>query len=768
MKNLLYVCSPLICMINLAESSEVIDIREPNQLLGYCSNSEDDDYVFRVCSNLVIDTYLNEAWDDSTALFSGGNLQFESDNGLKSISFQNASSSAFDSMLNLSFDSFSKVQFSKQENKETIILVDNGQFYIKNVNDNVYDETNSDVTFSHNTIYGGAVTHGAAIYANGIDTVIDFSSNGEIEIAGNTITSTGSYSRNAFGGAIYSAGNIYLNQNYGTISFRENEAAAPSDFFSNLHARGGAIYTTGSLELKNNASDIIFDSNITTVGNPSSYSNDIDSYGGTIYSEGNVHIADNQSDVIFLNNAAYAKGDDNMTACGGAIYSISDLLISNNHAKVHYVNNSADVYSYTSSEPNYASGGAIYSTGNLKIANNTEVVFSCNSAKSTAKYAYSSDAYFANGGAIYSKGCIEIVGNENVIFEKNYEHQGPAYRLRSIYMAPNSQNDRLFLAAKTGGDIIFYDSIYMGNYSGSSVSLNEDYEDTNGITQKATGDIIFSGKYTEAHLQEVKGSAGTSKEVTNSRTSQLLNTINLYGGTLRVEDKAVLKTHDLNIADGSNATMKITNAAIDAGSYNVTVEGTGRLEMSSTDGSSTLTAKNIYIEKDGALSVIKAVDPSEVITLAAAEPVSIFNEKLGGIIKGNVDLAAGSTYQADGAHLSVTSGTLTFNATSDEKINLVLTLQTLYEADSQILLFTDVNTIEFVLDNITANTTGESVTLNASDYFTGDWINEETSLVYDKGTVYVTGVNYVVPEPATATLSLLALAALAAHRRRQG
>lgn len=152
---------------------------------------------------------------------------------------------------------------------------------------------------------------------------------------------------------------------------------------------------------------------------------------------------------------------------------------------------------------------------------------------------------------------------------------------------------------------------------------------------------------------------------------------------------------------------------------------------------------NIYIEKDGTLSAVNEVTPDEVITLAAAETVSIYNEKLGGIINGNVDMAAGSTYQADGAHLGVKNGTLTFNATSDEKINLVLTLQAQYETDSQVLLFTDVKTVEFIPDNASANIIGESIILNAADYFCGDWINENTELIYDGSSVYVTGVNQV-------------------------
>ena len=271
------------------------------------------------------------------------------------------------------------------------------------------------------------------------------------------------------------------------------------------------------------------------------------------------------------------------------------------------------------------------------------------------------------------------------------------------------------------------------------------------------------------HLKEIKGSDGTTTEIASSRTSELLNTINIYGGTLRVEDKAVLKTHAINVVADGNATMKVLDAEVYASSYDVTINSTGQLTLGGTDGSAKLTAKNININQGATLSVerTEVTEAIPVITLAAEETVSIFNEKLGGVASGNLNLAAGSTYKADGAHLSVINGTLTFNATEGEKINLVLTLHAEYEKDSQVILFTDVKTVKFVLDNITATKTGQTITLNAADYFTGDWINEKTNLVYDSGTVYVTGVNRVVPEPSTATLSLLALVALAARRRRR-
>ena len=47
-----------------------------------------------------------------------------------------------------------------------------------------------------------------------------------------------------------------------------------------------------------------------------------------------------------------------------------------------------------------------------------------------------------------------------------------------------------------------------------------------------------------------------------------------------------------------------------------------------------------------------------------------------------------------------------------------------------------------------------------------DYIDENTLLVYDSYAQVVYLQNEIIPEPATATLSLLALAALAARRRR--
>ncbi|MBR3695584.1 MAG: hypothetical protein IKL98_05015 [Akkermansia sp.] len=518
-------------------------------------------------------------------------------------------------------------------------------------------------------------------------------------------------------------------------------------------------------------------------------------YGGGINTQNileifqyqNVTLSNNSSTSIKNLEAGIGVGNAlvaNAYSYGGAIYSTNSIHI-NNNTHVDFSDNYAQastsaktVKGYRAKAFSYSAGGAIYSTANIDLLHNGAVTFRHNYVAASSYAAATGSttastvdfASSAHGGAIFTIGNLNISGNDIVLFEKNYEkiqegNEAAVYLLRSIHL---ESADELTLSSKNAGNITIYDSLYMKHKNNAIVSLNTDYEDANGVTQKATGDIVFSGKYTEEHLKEIKGSDGTTTEIASSRTSELLNTVNLYGGTLRVEDKAILKTHAINVVADGNATMKVLDAEVNASTYDVNINSTGQLTLGGTDGSAKLTAKNININQGATLSVERTEVPEPVpaITLAAEEAVSIFNEKLGGVARGNLNLAAGSTYKADGAHLSVINGTLTFNATEGEKINLVLTLHAEYEKGSQVILFTDVNTVKFVLDNITATKTGQAITLNAADYFTGDWINEKTNLVYDSGTVYVTGVNRVVPEPSTATLSLLALAALAARRRR--
>ena len=97
----------------------------------------------------------------------------------------------------------------------------------------------------------------------------------------------------------------------------------------------------------------------------------------------------------------------------------------------------------------------------------------------------------------------------------------------------------------------------------------------------------------------------------------------------------------------------------------------------------------------------------------------------------------------------------------------------LYQDDrrQQIVLFTGVDAINYLgigkVDTkvLTIDGVNDVYYTMAENYFTSEYIDPDVYLVWDAsaGVVYLD----VIPEPATATLSLLALAALAARRRRK-
>lgn len=91
----------------------------------------------------------------------------------------------------------------------------------------------------------------------------------------------------------------------------------------------------------------------------------------------------------------------------------------------------------------------------------------------------------------------------------------------------------------------------------------------------------------------------------------------------------------------------------------------------------------------------------------------------------------------------------------------------LVREDSAYTLFTGINTGINSL-NLWGTTIEKGTTHRAADYFSSEYINKNTSLTYtNDGALILTGLNPLVPEPGSATLSLLALTALTMRRRRK-
>ena len=154
-------------------------------------------------------------------------------------------------------------------------------------------------------------------------------------------------------------------------------------------------------------------------------------------------------------------------------------------------------------------------------------------------------------------------------------------------------------------------------------------------------------------------------------------------------------------------------------------------------------------------------------------PDIAINQQAVGAVKaaGGLTLAGGSTYEANQSHISLLGGSLTLDTMRNNQITLKTTLD--IPVGAQVVLFSDVGSMTFGYGNdeaVTA-TAGSGVYYTRADrYVTGnDYVNAQTLLVYDSeaGVVYLQLIPGLVPEPATTTLSLLALTALLARRRRR-
>ncbi|MDO5463524.1 MAG: PEP-CTERM sorting domain-containing protein [Akkermansia sp.] len=412
------------------------------------------------------------------------------------------------------------VVFSR--NSGRAICVVNGTSIMLNLNNNV--------EFSENS--GGA-------YYGDHDTTITLSNNNSVVFSGNS----GS-------GAIHGDRDTTITlSNNNRVEFSENKAS-----------RGGAIYgdSYSTITLSDNSS-MVFSKNTVTQRN--SYS----SGGGAIYGGYNSTITlSNNGDVVFDKNSALYS-TYSFSSCGGAIYG-NTITLSNNKNLFFDGNYISSGYDYKSL------GGAIYGS-TITLNDNGSVTFSGNTASSYF-------VYDSRGGAIYGTGNLNIRNNESVLFEKNVEKSDTDYHLRSIYAGVNG--DTISLSAAEGKSIEFRDSVYL-DYE-STVNFNADYTDEEGEVHQQTGDIIFTGKYTETHLNEILAADGaertaTTEELRDSRTSEVNAETKLYGGRLRVEDGAIYKGYGITAMEGSCSTVLVKNAELRHGNYNLTFNDGTTLEL---------------------------------------------------------------------------------------------------------------------------------------------------------------------------------------------
>ena len=308
--------------------------------------------------------------------------------------------------------------------------------------------------------------------------------------------------------------------------------------------------------------------------------------------------------------------------------------------------------------------------------------------------------------------------------------------------------------------------------AGSGNSLAGAVEVANGSTLELKGAGYAASSSTVNGTLAFIGTTASTEELSGSGTVQATGSqvtvgkISGFTGNLKVEGKEA----GLSIEAGSYTgagTLSVAGGTLTFGTkVNITLNAGGQLVLQSWDDAvASVTANNITVRAGATLAAKTAV-------AALGGVPEISSQELSADLNcARLTLNAGATLETDGVCFDLNNGVLTLAVTSatTDKIELVLAENAVYSGSEQIALFANVGQGIFAYNGINTNTGTETLyTLNAADYFTGAGINETTQLVYDQGsgTVYLQGV-VTIPEPATATLSLLALAGLCARRRRK-
>ena len=502
---------------------------------------------------------------------------------------------------------------------------------------------NGSVSFNGNVAEsGGAIyVHSSCDSGGGIFGSVSITKNKNVTFADNVATNEHGFA--GFGGALFNTKIAIENNQGGTITFQHNKAVD----------KGGAIYVHATgyagvdyLHLNNNTSDILFTGNEAKYGGGAICALKDDDTGH----KASVDILDNSKVVFESNKTDSGSGSAiwadklNMNhndivqfhgnvadsgAAGGAvcaeILSLSDngsLSFSENkgggdglavYTKNLTMNGNKSVLFDQNSHVNAAFAlGALYVDGTAKVQGNKAVTFSGNTSShdcagfvsvgsldltGNGRVTFTGNVGRGRAGGLYVEEHTDavIANNEHLEFSGNIvndKQTGQRY-LRGLYVNGRGEH-RTYFAASEGYDITINDSAVFNDCA--ELYLNAVKKD--GTLEATTGTIVFSGKDSLGDLGLYTDWTFTERELQLSRTSSINRSTALYGGTLSVQDEAILALNGLNVRSG--ATLDMKNGAIQnsvSGELDrsfLTLEGGSTLILSE---SNRMKAKTVTLEE---------------------------------------------------------------------------------------------------------------------------------------------------------------------------
>lgn len=650
--------------------------------------------------------------------------------------------------------------------------------------------------FINNSVHSDYAAHGGAIYLleSTVSTI-------QGKFTGNYATTITEYCNGSSNG-----GAIYIN--YGSsitsieATFTDNyvESSIAGGFYNGQWNPngGGAIYNYGKIESIDNC---VFDSNaayavgdsqeimggailndgsITTITN-STFSNNLASatysYGGAIchfgydnsaYDENWYYLA---APLELVNQCSFTN---NQAGYGGAIYA---LYVGPDYGNIELISNST----FTANLATY-DGGAINIDGSCLDTINT-VSFTGNIAGEAGGAILNSGSITnivastfkgneaTDGGAIANWDSIDLISDS--LFDGNYASStgGAISQWGAGLMTISTSTFENNKADSSGGAIYIYAEDGYGPYAATII-------DTSFTDNSAglAGGAIYNGDTLNliASSTDVTFSGNTANNVSNALAQGSSATTNIYASSDAAGSGMVV------FNDGISGTGVINiNGDIDNTSYAGTV--VLNADMSDYSGAVNFSQGTIVVgaemgETDGYTNFF-----SGSFTVASTPSISSYSIT-----------PSGSTSYNFSATLDAGNGVLDKFDLTDWDTSAGLGLVIDIDLTSQISDFFDVYgedisqliEIEYIL--LTDDLTEESAYIYISDADAGFSLSDSIGVIqsdqyqYNVSAAYLVGEEghadgfylyfeqVVVPEPSTATLSLLALAGLCARRRRRG
>lgn len=304
---------------------------------------------------------------------------------------------------------------------------------------------------------------------------------------------------------------------------------------------------------------------------------DITGFGGTIISGSMTHDEEGylegyeipDGDVTFRNNRNVSITRSTMSVnaengnkavraygFGGVIMSPTTTITGNKDVYIEANALTVKSSSHGDSEA-YGFGGAIYGS-NISITNNEDVYIQGNRLDVTT----SGSAGRAGGAAFFSNHTVNIAGNTSVTIRNNivhYKDKGSEHSYLEGICIDSNHLGQLKLAAGANTTISLFDPVFVD----CNVSINANFTNAAGDSEKAVGDVMFSGLHAQAdltaYLKALLGEGNEQPPIEDlilSRTSMVQGTTTLHAGRMMLCDRAIYEGAGFVALTGSTLYMR--------------------------------------------------------------------------------------------------------------------------------------------------------------------------------------------------------------------